>query len=145
MKWDNLDLKCAERARGINERWKDHAAARAEAEKLATNAVAVLAENGPYALFLFLAARAVKSKELCQPLEKEGFGLLTEVLSPGSSQREARPEIVFPALADWSADIHRLLLMKRLLAQMLSYLRYHAKALPEKPNRGPARAAKGRP
>lgn len=112
---ENLDLRCAELGKQI--------AGKAN-EKLLTDALSVLEEQGVYAFFLFLKARGKdagsKMSEACRDfLERtpQAKPLLV------SAQND-----VFDALQTLGNDLDGLLLARDLLGQSLVYGRYHAKA-----------------
>jgi hypothetical protein len=112
---ENLDLRCAELGREV--------AGKAD-EKLLTDALAVLEDQGVYAFFLFLTARGKdagdKVSNACRDFLKR-----TPQAKPllGGAQSD-----VFAALQTLAADIDGLLLARDLLRQGLVYGRYHAKA-----------------
>lgn len=113
---ENLDIRCAELGRQI--------ADKAE-EKLLTDALSVLEEQGIYAFFLFLNARK----------KKEGGGSVSDACRDFLKKApQAAPLLgdaqqdVFDAIQKLAADLDSLLLARDLLRQGLVYGRYHAKA-----------------
>jgi hypothetical protein len=112
---ENLDLRCAELGKQI--------AGKGD-EKLLTDALSVLEEQGVYAFFLFLKARGKEPgsriSDACRDFLKK-----TPQAKPllGASQSD-----VFPALQVLGDDLDGLLLARDLLRQGLVYGRYHAKA-----------------
>lgn len=101
---------------------------RAEKENLATKALGVLLENGPYGMLLYLCAQknsvaAAYRRELLNLLSKpalEGF------LSPPPDN--GTPDNIRQWLGTVARDLDAYLFVKRLWQQTLTYTRYHAKA-----------------
>lgn len=112
---ENLDLKCADLGKQL--------AGKAD-EKLLTDALAVLEEQGVYAFFLFLKARGKAEgsnvSDACRNFLKK-----TPQAQP---LFEATQNDVFASLQNLSNDLDGLLLARDLLRQALVYARYHAKA-----------------
>ncbi len=112
---ENLDLRCAELGTQI--------AGKAD-EKLLTDALAVLEEQGVHAFFLFLKARGKEAggrvSDTCRDFLKR-----TPQAKPllGAAQSD-----VFAALQVLANDLDGLLLARDLLRQGVVYGRYHAKA-----------------
>lgn len=114
---ENLDVKCADLGKKLAELDKVE-------EKLLTDALAVLEEQGVYAFFLYLKARGGEGGSRvvtrchdflsCTP---EGAALLQSVNGD-----------VFAALQTLAEDLDNLLLARDLLRQALIYGRYHVKA-----------------
>ena len=121
----NLDLDCAVAAGKFIAEVRPRPS-RQDMEKLLTETSAVLAANGPYAMFLHLAPRGRKIP-LAERLGAELYGRLRETRAleavAGSS------EVVLSRVAEMSKDFHKLLLARRVLQQTLAYLRQHAKTL----------------
>lgn len=136
MAWNNLDLKCALAAKAIFTRPHEKIL-RQEMEKLCTDAAAVLAENGPYAFFLFLQAYSVKGKKKENEsapfaIQQETFKLLSQEMGlTTNAPREEPWQSLITKVAKLSEDLNQLLLAKRLIMQTLNYARYHAKTLPK--------------
>lgn len=114
---ENLDLACAKVGKTIAEMPSK------ELEKLVTNALAVLEEQGIYALFLFLKARGDKnvSKELRKFLK----------VTPQRAPLLSGNADVFTSLQQIGNDLDKLLLARDLVRQTLVYARYHAR-VPQK-------------
>lgn len=112
---ENLDLRCAALGKKLAEKAD---------EKLLTDALAVLEEQGVYAFFLYLKARGkdagAKLSDECRDFLKS-----TPQAKPllGDAQQD-----VFSVLQALAADLDGLLLARDLLRQGLVYGRYHAKA-----------------
>jgi hypothetical protein len=112
---ENLDLRCAELGKKLAEKAD---------EKLLTDALSVLEEQGVYAFFLYLKARGKdpggKVSDECRDFLKE-----TPKERPllGNAQKD-----VLSGLQTLAADLDGLLLARDLLRQGLVYGRYHAKA-----------------
>lgn len=115
--FENLDLACAKAGQAIAQKPSK------ELEKLVTSALAVLEEQGVYALFLFLKTRG---GDAAKTIEQKACELLRETprrapLLPGDGD-------VFTSLQRMSEDLDKLLLARDLLRQTLVYARYHARA-----------------
>lgn len=113
---ENLDLRCAERGKHLGEEVKD--------EKLLTDALAVLEEQGVYAFFLYLKARG----------KDEGGKVRRKCIDFLKKTPQAQPLLTGQATDDFELlqtlanDLDSLLLARDLLRQALVYGRYHAKA-----------------
>ena len=112
---ENLDLRCAELGKQLSEK---------AGEKLLTDALAVLEEQGVYAFFLYLKARGgdegSKVSEECHTFLKT-----TPKEHPLLANSK---DDVFSKLQKLANDLDSLLLAKDLLRQALVYGRYHAKS-----------------
>jgi hypothetical protein len=111
--FENLDLACAKAGKTIAENPSK------ELENLVTSALAVLEEQGVYALFLFLHSRGEIS--LCQKM----YELLKE--TPQQAPLLFDREDVWKSLQQMAMDLDKLLLARDLLRQSLIYARYHAR------------------
>ena len=121
--FENLDLACARTGQAIAEKPSK------ELEKLVTSALAVLEEQGVYALFLFLKTRGGKA---APTIVQEAHKLLRErapLLSDNDNSNGN--DDVFESLQSMSKDLDELLLARDLLRQALVYARYHAR-VPQK-------------
>lgn len=111
---ENLDLRCAELGKDL--------AGKAD-EKLLTDALAVLEEQGVYAFFLYLKARGKEPgsrvSDTCRDFLKK---------TPREKSILGNSQDVFSGLQALAADLDGLLLARDLLRQGLVYGRYHAKA-----------------
>lgn len=118
--FENLDLACARTGQAIAEKPSK------ELEKLVTSALAVLEEQGVYALFLFLKTRGGKA---APTIEQK----VREFLKTTPQQAPLLPDDgdVFASLQSMSEDLDKLLLARDLLRQALVYARYHAR-VPQK-------------
>ncbi len=119
--FENLDLACAKVGKTIAERPSK------ELENLVTNALAVLEEQGIYALFLFLKARGgTLAENVSQKLHEflEGTPQQAPLIS-------ANTDNVFTSLQQMADDLDRLLPARDLVRQALVYARYHAR-VPQK-------------
>lgn len=112
---EHLDLKCAELGKQLGEQVKD--------EKLLTDALAVLEEQGIYAFFLYLKARG---KEEGEKVSNACIDFLTKV--PQAQPLTPQGSDVFAKLQTLAKDLDNLLLARDLLRQALVYGRYHVKA-----------------
>ncbi|MCL6508735.1 MAG: hypothetical protein K6T59_17120 [Bryobacteraceae bacterium] len=127
----NLDFLCMQAAQAM-------AAApgkKNDKENLATKALGVLLENGPYGMLLYLQTQ--KKKEI-QTIARLYCSQLLELLSKnGLRQYVPAPPSGsdFSSITDWlqnaAGDLNRYLFIKRLWQQALTYARYHAKASDE--------------
>ena len=114
--FENLDLACARTGQAIAEKPSK------ELEKLVTSALAVLEEQGVYALFLFLKTRGGKAAPTIEQKVRE-FLKTTPQQAPLLSDDGD----VFASLQSMSEDLDKLLLARDLLRQTLVYARYHAR------------------
>ena len=114
--FENLDFACAKAGKEISERPSK------ELEKLITDALAVLEEQGVYALFLFLKARG--GNEAGNVAHKlHDFLKLTPRLTPLLPDNGD----IFESLQKLAGSLDDLLLARDLLRQSLVYARYHAR------------------
>lgn len=117
--FENLDLACAREGKAIAEKPSK------ELEKIVTDALAVLEEQGLYASFLYLKAQTKKSKEIAKSVSDKLFTFL-KAIPQQKPLLPATPDI-FPALQALAEDIDKLLLALDLVRQTLVYARYHAR------------------
>lgn len=116
----NLDYLAARHAQKLVENLNTK-----EAETAFTKALGVLEENGVYACFLYLYAREKKGEAVAV----EMLTLLAALQFPGLPLNSADKEGVLKYIAEQvTGDLHRLLLAREALEQMLIYARYGAKA-----------------
>ena len=118
--FENLDLACAKVGKTIAERPSK------ELENLVTSALAVLEEQGIYALFLFLKTRGGSGAENVNQKIYE-FLKVTPQQAPLLSDNAD----VFTSLQQMAKDLDELLLARDLVRQTLVYARYHAR-VPQK-------------
>ena len=114
--FENLDLACAKTGQAIAEKPSK------ELEKLVTSALAVLEEQGVYALFLFLETRGNDAAKI---IEQNLHELLKK--TPRQDPLLLGNGDVFTSLQRMSEDLDKLLLARDLLRQALVYARYHAR------------------
>ncbi len=120
--FENLDLACAKAGKAIAEKPSK------ELENLITSALAVLEEQGVYALFLYLdkGATGKKKKELAKDVIPKLHKFLratpkqSPLLSTGKDDN-------FAALQELGGNLDDLLLARDLIRQSLVYARYHAR------------------
>ncbi|SNB74488.1 hypothetical protein [Thermoflexus hugenholtzii] len=106
----NLDIRCAEAGRSLGESIKD--------EKVLNDALAVLEEHGPYAMFLYVRAR---HNNVASDFERPLVDLLKETL-----KRDGKDILdIVKSVAD---DLDALLFARDLLRNALIYARFHLKA-----------------
>jgi hypothetical protein len=110
----NLDIQCAEAGRELAKSLK-------EAEKVLNDALAVLEEQGPYAMFLYVRAR---HKEVASRFEESLGELLRSTLNLGGNDVNDVMEMAKRA-AD---ELDTLLFARDLLRNALVYARFHLKA-----------------
>ena len=114
--FENLDLACAKVGKDIANSSSD------DLEKIITDALAVLEEQGIYAMFLFLKTRAGSGGEnVSQKLHK----FLKE--TPQQAPLLSDNGDVFTSLQQLAGDLDRLLLARDVVRQTLVYARYHAR------------------
>mgnify|MGYP000138597697 FL=1 len=118
--FENLDLACARTGQAIAEKPSK------ELEKLVTSALAVLEEQGVYALFLFLKTRGGKAAPTIEQKVREFLKT-----TPQRAPLLSGDGDVFASLQSMSEDLDKLLLARDLLRQALVYARYHAR-VPQK-------------
>jgi hypothetical protein len=119
----NLDYLAARQAQSLVTALQENAK---DAENTITKTLGVLQENGVYACFLYLLAREKKGEVIAA----EMLALLAALEFPTLPQNSPDRDAVLNYIADEkvSGDLHRLLLAKAALEQMLIYARYGAKA-----------------
>lgn len=115
--FENLDLACAKVGKTIAERPSK------ELEKLITSALAVLEEQGVYALFLYLKAQG---KEIGHTVSGNLHNFL-KITPQKSSLLPENKNDIFDALQKLGENLDNLLLARDLVRQALVYARYHAK------------------
>lgn len=118
--FENLDLACARTGQAIAEKPSK------ELEKLVTSALAVLEEQGVYALFLFLKTRGGKAAPTIEQKVREFLKT-----TPQQAPLLSGDGDVFASLQSMSEDLDKLLLARDLLRQALVYARYHVR-VPQK-------------
>lgn len=111
---ENLDLKCAQLGEKIGMNLD---------EKILTDALGILEEQGVYALFLYL-----KTKN--QNISKYCFDFLKQ--TPADSPLILTDNKENMMLQDLAKDLDKLLFARDLLLQAFVYARYHAKIKSEK-------------
>lgn len=115
--FENLDLACAMAGKKIATKPSK------ELENLVKNALAVLEEQGIYALFLFLKTRGSSEAE---NVSKKIYEFLKE--TPQQAPLLSGNADVFISLQQTAKDLDKLLLARDLTRQALIYARYHARA-----------------
>lgn len=118
--FENLDLACAKVGKTIAERPSK------ELENLITSALAVLEEQGIYALFLFLKTRGGSGAE---NVNQKIYEFLK--VTPQQAPLLSGDADVFTSLQQMATDLDKLLLSRDLIRQTLVYARYHAR-VPQK-------------
>lgn len=118
--FENLDLACAMAGKKIA------AKPSKELENLVTNALAVLEEQGVYALFLFLKAQTGKTRQLAEDIHDKLFTFLKK--TPQQAPLLPDNDDIFASLQQMASDLDKLLLARDLVRQALVYARYHARA-----------------
>ena len=115
--FENLDLACAKAGKTIAR------SPSKELENLITSALAVLEEQGVYALFLFLKTQG---KNVGNNVSNELHKFLRKTPKQAPLLLEDNRDI-FTALQKMAENIDSLLLSRDLLRQTLVYARYHAR------------------
>ena len=117
----NLDLVCMKAAQAMVAGSGD----KADKENLATKALGVLLENGPYGMMLFLK---IQKKEMAPGYRKQLLAVLRDaaVTPPPPDDADFQKETAW--LRGAAANLDTYLFIKRLWQQTLTYARYHAKA-----------------
>lgn len=110
----NLDVTCAELGRKLGE------GASKEREKLLTDSLGVLQEQGLYAFFLFLKA---STRDGSRQVEVSCMKFLEKLELLQCDQNDP-----FKGLESLATRLDDLLFARELLMQALVYARYHAKA-----------------
>lgn len=127
----NLDFLCMKTA-------QDMVTCKGEArdkENVATKALGVLLENGPYGLMLYLETYSDKQKGIAKHYQSSLLSLCSEerVQAYINSDNRVPNGENFKGITDWlrsiAQDLDRYLFVKQLWQQTLTYARYHAKAL----------------
>jgi hypothetical protein len=118
--FENLDLACAKMGKAIAE------TSSKDLENLVTNALAVLEEQGIYALFLFLKTRGGSGAE---NVNQKIYKFLKE--TPQQAPLLSEDPNIFASLQQMAEDLDKLLLARDLVRQTLVYARYHAR-VPQK-------------
>lgn len=118
--FENLDLACAKVGKTIAERPSK------ELENLVTSALAVLEEQGIYALFLFLKTRGGSA---ANNVNKELYEFLKA--TPEQAPVLSNNADIFTSLEQLANDLDKLLLARDLVRQTLVYARYHARVTEE--------------
>jgi hypothetical protein len=106
----NLDIQCAEAGRELGKSIRE--------EKVLNDALAVLEEQGPYAMFLYVRAR---HREMYSSFESSLKELLKRILS--LDERD-----VLDIAKRVAKDLDLLLFAHDLLRRALIYARFHLKA-----------------
>lgn len=108
----HLDIRCAGLGRQL-------ARIKEMDEKALQNALTVLEEQGPYAMFLYVGARHEK---VANEFQKHCVGFLREIFG------EEIPQNALQAAEDLARNLDDLLFARDLLRNALAYARYHVKA-----------------
>ncbi len=127
----NLDFLCMKTAQEmVNCEGKT-----ADKENVATKALGVLLENGPYGLMLYLETSSDKQKGIAKYYQSK----LVSFCAEERIQAYVNGGIKVPnggnfgSITDWlrgiAQDLDSYLFVKQLWQQSLTYARYHAKAL----------------
>ncbi len=110
----NLDIRCAELGREL-------AGISGMEEKVLNGALAVLEEQGPYAMFLYLQARHGR---MAKSISDKSLNFLKDVFK----DRLGRVKDILDAVKKLAEDLDNLLFARDLLRIAFSYARYHLKA-----------------
>jgi len=118
---NNLDYLAAHHAQKLVDTLKDSAK---DTENTVTKTLGVLQENGVYACFLYLYAREKKGEAIAA----EMLALFTSLKFSDTPNASSKDKTLKYIAEEITSDLHRLLLVKEALEQMLIYARYGAKA-----------------
>ena len=131
----NLDYLCMKTASEMVSGEGD----KKDKENLATKGLGVLQENGPYGLILYLESNEKKKTalhyrdnliNLCREKSIDNF-------FQGNGECVMPDDNSFSKIVKWlrtvAEDLDHYLFLKQLWQECLTYVRYHAKALDEKP------------
>lgn len=168
MNWINLDRLAAQTAHRIIKVVEDNEKVKASAvDTFATKALGVLQEQGAYAGMLFLLSRSGDKKETSKQESDEAIAcqIAAELLKllnhdnlrslglsldgawttdPGQVNPDKNKKEILDHFANnVSADIHKLLSIKSLFEQVLTYTRYSAKALSKSEDTAEGQSAEG--
>lgn len=123
--FENLDLACAKVGKTIAERPSD------DLHKVITDALAVLEEQGLYAIFLYLekAVSETKKKDVAKDIIQKLYKFLK--VTPQQAPLLSDNADVFTSLQQMAKYLDKLLLARDLVRQTLVYARYHAR-VPQK-------------
>jgi len=125
--FENLDLACARAGKDIA------AKPTKELENLITEAIAVVEEQGIYALFLFLKTRSGKDRERAKNVSRNLHEFLK--VTPQQTPLLSGDTDIFASLQKIATDLDKLLLARELVLQALVYARYHARLREESEER----------
>ncbi|MCI4625612.1 MAG: hypothetical protein L3V56_06595 [Candidatus Magnetoovum sp. WYHC-5] len=119
--FENLDIECAKVGKEIAKKPSK------ELEKVITDALSVLEEQGVYALFLFLKTHNKKTEgtEISNKLK----AFLQE--KPKQSPLIDKNDKIWQPLQTMAEDLDKLLFARDLIRQTLIYARYHARLIDE--------------
>ena len=119
--FENLDLACAKAGKNIALKPSK------ELYKLVTDALAVLEEQGVYAIFLYLekGVSGKEKKELAKDIIQKLLKFLK--MTPQQSPLLSGDTDTFASLQQMAKDLDSLLLARELVRQTLVYARYHAR------------------
>ena len=116
--FENLDLACAKVGKTIADRPSK------ELENLITSALAVLEEQGIYALFLYLKAQG-NNKNIGETVSNKLYDFLKK--TPQQSHLLEDGSDILSALQKLGENLDKLLMARELVRQSLVYARYHAR------------------
>ena len=120
---ESIDLKCA----GYGSRI---AADEKVEQSLVNSALAVLLEQGVYAVFLFLCSRTGKEKKAAKSIHAKLFELIKEYFS-GLQEDTGTPdktELMEAIRKKFQKDYEDIFFAKDLIEKVLVYARYHIKS-----------------
>ncbi len=123
MTMKNLDFLCMQAAQAM----VAGAGEKTAKENLATKALGVLLQNGPYGMVLYLQVQK-KDKQIASEYREQLLALIrhagVDPLPPDNDNNQ-----IVEWLKNAAADLDEYLFIKRLWQQALTYARYHAKAI----------------
>ena len=118
---ENLDIICAELGREIAENTKE------ADEKMLNALLAVVEEQGPYAMALYLRAKHKDINKNIAPLMARRLARLLQKGKPKHNEAA-----LMDLLRDIAEDLDNLLFAHEILRIALSYARYYRKAISQK-------------
>jgi hypothetical protein len=120
----NLDFLCMQAAQTM----VAGAGEKTAKENLATKALGVLLQNGPYGMVLYLQVQK-KDKDLAAEFREQLLTLIRDAVIEPAPPSSGNFSEITKWLQKIAATLDTYLFVKRLWQQTLTYARYHAKAV----------------
>lgn len=122
----NLDFLCMQAAQAM----VAGAGEKTAKENLATKALGVLLQNGPYGMVLYLQVqKQKKDKDIAAEFREQLLTLIRNAVIEPAPPSSGNFSEVTKWLQKIAANLDTYLFVKRLWQQTLTYARYHAKAV----------------